>query len=53
MHFGREKKLTAAEAETLRAERAQGDTLRVLMRRYGLGKTALYRYLAGQPAAAD
>lgn len=53
VHFGREKKLTPTEAQTLRSERAQGDTLRVLMRRYGLGKTALYRYLAGQGAAAD
>ena len=51
-HFGREKKLTPTEGMQLRAERAQGDTLRVLMRRYGLGKTALYRYLA-QPPALD
>jgi len=45
VHFGRTKALTPEEAVTLRTERAQGDTLRVLMRRYGIGKTALYRYL--------
>jgi DNA invertase Pin-like site-specific DNA recombinase len=57
VHFGRQKALTPAEATQLRAERAQGETLRVLMRRYGLGKTALYRYLAttapDQAEAAD
>jgi DNA invertase Pin-like site-specific DNA recombinase len=52
VHFGRQKKLTPSEAATLRAERAQGETLRVLMRRYGLGKTALYRYLAAVPRLA-
>src|SRR5262249_11295443 len=36
-HFGRRKALTPAAAATLRAERAQGETLRVLMRRYGVG----------------
>jgi len=45
-HFGRRKALTSEEAAALRAERAQGGTLRVLMRRYGMGTTALYRYLA-------
>ena len=52
VHFGRQKALTPAEAVQLQADRAQGETVRVLMRRYGLGKTALYRYLAqGQPDA--
>jgi DNA invertase Pin-like site-specific DNA recombinase len=50
VHFGREKALTLAEADTLRSARAQGETLRVLMRRYGIGKTALYRYLRETPA---
>jgi DNA invertase Pin-like site-specific DNA recombinase len=54
VHFGREKALTPVEEETVRAERAQGETLRVLMRRYGIGKTALYRYLAvASPAQAE
>src|SRR5262245_4036906 len=53
VHFGRQKALTPTEADTLRSERAQGDTLRVLMRRYGLGKTALYRYLQPSTEAAD
>jgi len=46
VHFGRTKALTPNETAALRAERAQGDTLQVLMRRYGMGKTAVYRYLA-------
>ena len=51
VHFGRQKALTPAEATQLRAERAQGERLRVLMRRYGIGKTALYRYLAQEQAS--
>ena len=58
VHFGRRKALTPAQAEDLRALRGEGVTLAVLQQRYGLGKTALYRYL-GEPqtsaerAAAD
>jgi DNA invertase Pin-like site-specific DNA recombinase len=51
VHFGRVKALTPAQAEELRALRAHGVTLAALMHRYAIGKTALYRYLAGQDAA--
>jgi DNA invertase Pin-like site-specific DNA recombinase len=44
-HFGRTKALTPDQADELRALRAQGATLTTLMHRYGLGKTAVYRYL--------
>src|SRR5205823_864004 len=47
VHFGRTKALTAGQAEELRTLRAQGVTLAALMRSYGLGKTAVYRYLNG------
>jgi DNA invertase Pin-like site-specific DNA recombinase len=51
VHFGRSKALTAAQVDELQTLRAQGVTLKALMHRYHLGKTALYRYLAGaQPA---
>ena len=50
VHFGRTKALTPEQAEELRALRAEGVTLAALMRHYGLGKTAVYRYLA---CAAD
>jgi DNA invertase Pin-like site-specific DNA recombinase len=53
VHFGRGKALTPAQAEELRTLRAQGVTLAALMHRYAIGKTALYRYLGGQDAAAD
>jgi DNA invertase Pin-like site-specific DNA recombinase len=53
VHFGRTKALTHAQAEELRAWRAAGVTLATLMQRYGLGKTAVYRYLAVPDAAAD
>jgi DNA invertase Pin-like site-specific DNA recombinase len=58
VRFGRDKALTPAQAAALRAQRAAGVTLAALMRQYGIGKTAVYRYLkAGNPdteaAAAD
>ena len=45
VHFGRTKALTSAQADELRTLRAQGVTLTALMHRYGMGKTAVYRYL--------
>jgi DNA invertase Pin-like site-specific DNA recombinase len=52
VHFGRTKALTADQAEELRTLRTHGVTLAVLMHRYRIGKTALYRYLsAPQPSA--
>jgi DNA invertase Pin-like site-specific DNA recombinase len=47
VHFGRTKALTPDQAEELRTLRAQGVTLPLLMQRYGIGKTAVYRYLYG------
>ena len=48
VHFGRTKALTPEQAEELRALRADGVTLAALRQRYGIGKTAVYRYLAAQ-----
>ena len=45
VHFGRTNALTPAQAEELRALRAQGMTLKALMYRYGIKKTTVYRYL--------
>lgn len=45
VHFGRSKALTPAQAEELRALRDSGTTLKALMKSYGVGKTAIYRYL--------
>jgi DNA invertase Pin-like site-specific DNA recombinase len=45
VRFGRTKRLTPAQATMLRAQRAAGVTLGALMRQYGIGKTAVYRYL--------
>jgi len=58
IYGGRKKKLKPAEALTLYQERLQGDAISVLMRRYGIGKAACYRYIeAGKllaaPQAAD
>ena len=52
VHFGRTKALSADQAEELRALRAQGVTLTALMQRYGIGKTAVYRYLVEHAAMA-
>jgi DNA invertase Pin-like site-specific DNA recombinase len=51
VRFGRTKRLTPAQAATLRAQRAAGVTLAALIRQYGIGKTAVYRYLkaTGRP----
>jgi DNA invertase Pin-like site-specific DNA recombinase len=54
VHFGRRKALTPEQATELRALRTAGVPLTALMRRYHLGKTAVYRYLTqGQDARAD
>src|SRR2546427_10004990 len=45
VHFGRTKALTPEQAEELCTLRAQGVILTTLMQRYGIGKTAVYRYL--------
>src|SRR5262249_8490862 len=45
IHFGRTKALTPEQAAELCALRAEGVTLATLMQRYGIGKTAGYRYL--------
>ena len=45
VHFGRTKALTLEQAEELRALRGAGVTLAALRHKYGIGKTALYRYL--------
>jgi DNA invertase Pin-like site-specific DNA recombinase len=52
IHFGRTKALTDAQAEELRHLRATGVTLKALMQQYGLGKTALYRYLRAEECSA-
>jgi DNA invertase Pin-like site-specific DNA recombinase len=53
VHFGRTRALTHEQAEELRTLRADGVTLAALQQRYGIGKTALYRYLGVQASAAD
>jgi DNA invertase Pin-like site-specific DNA recombinase len=54
VHFGHTKALTPEQATELRALRAAGVPLTELMRRYHLGKTAVYRYLApDQDTSAD
>ena len=54
VHFGRTKALTPEQTEELQALRAEGVTLAALQHQYGIGKTALYRYLGqDQAAAAD
>ena len=45
VHFGRAKRLTARQVQELGTLRAQGVPIRTLMQQYGLGKTAVYRYL--------
>jgi DNA invertase Pin-like site-specific DNA recombinase len=45
VYFGRTKALTGEQREALRTLRAEGVTLTVLMQRYRIGKTAIYRYL--------
>ena len=52
VHFGRTKALTPAQVDELRALRAEGVTLTVLMQRYGIGKTAVYRYVVAPAALA-
>src|SRR2546421_47090 len=49
VHFGRTKALTREQADELRALRAEGVTMTTLMQRYGIGKTAVYRYLVHTP----
>ena len=51
--FRRTKALTPEQTAALRQERAQGVTLTTLMHRYGIGKMALYRYLAPDQAEAE
>jgi DNA invertase Pin-like site-specific DNA recombinase len=46
--FGRKYILQPYQAETLRQERKQGDTILTLSRRYGLSKSSVYRYIAVQ-----
>jgi DNA invertase Pin-like site-specific DNA recombinase len=49
--FGRRPALTPEQVMELRERRQQGVLIKDLMAAYGLGKTALYRYLGGiQPA---
>ncbi|MBA3469930.1 MAG: recombinase family protein [Herpetosiphonaceae bacterium] len=53
--FGRRPALTPEQVVELRERRQQGILIKTLMADYGLGKTALYRYLnrAAPPAADD
>src|SRR5437016_9248577 len=51
IHFGRKKKLTAAQISELRHRRAQGILIKTLMHDYGLSKVSVYRYLRGLPAS--
>src|SRR5438094_3151936 len=53
VHFGRSKALTREQTEELSILRAQGITLAALMQRYGIGKTAVYRYLAAEGHVAS
>jgi DNA invertase Pin-like site-specific DNA recombinase len=49
--FGRRPALTPEQVTELHARRRQGVLIKDLMAEYGLGKTALYRYLGGiEPA---
>jgi len=53
VQFGRKKRLTPAQVQALRHQRAQGVLIRDLMVAYGLKKAAIYRYLVqGQDASA-
>jgi DNA invertase Pin-like site-specific DNA recombinase len=49
--FGRRPALTPEQVIELRARRQQGMLIKDLMAEYGLGKTALYRYLGGTEPA--
>ena len=52
--FGRRPALTAPQIDELRTRRRQGALIKTLMEDYGLGKTAVYRYLDGiEPAPRD
>lgn len=51
--FGRRPALTSEQVAELRARRRQGVLIKTLMAEYGLGKTALYRYLGGTEPAED
>jgi DNA invertase Pin-like site-specific DNA recombinase len=49
--FGRRPALTPEQVTDLRERRRQGVLIKDLMAEYGLGKTALYRYLGGTEPA--
>ena len=51
IHFGRKKKLIAAQVSELRRRRAQGILIKTLMHDYGLSKVSVYRYLRVSPAS--
>ena len=52
-HFGRSKALIPEQADELRALRASGVKLTTLMKQYGIGKTAVYRYLEQHRSTHD
>lgn len=43
--FGRKSKLTNDQVAAMKSERESGFTLSELMRKYGLSKVSIYRYL--------
>jgi len=43
--FGKDFKLTPAQAEELRQRREEGDLINTLMKDYDLSKASVYRYL--------
>lgn len=45
VHFGRKKRLMAAQIAELRTQRNQGALIKTLMKDYGLSKASVYRYL--------
>ena len=51
--FGRRPALTPEQVAELRQRRQQGALIKTLMADYGLGKTALYRYLNGAAPLAE
>jgi len=43
--FGRKAKLTEVQVDTTRSEHESGLKISELMRKYGLGKASVYRYM--------
>ena len=48
--FGRQKKLSGQDVQTLRVQRARGVLIKDLMKQYSLSKASIYRYLGNAEA---